>query len=55
MAALQCGQTERLGFIIDFEEGSRYMQTFKKLPMHMPKIKMIAMTNKLNMFYDVPS
>ena len=35
----QFGHAERGGLEIDFEVGSLYMHTFKKLPMHMPKIK----------------
>jgi hypothetical protein len=41
---LQFGQTDRRGSAIDFAIGSLYMQTFMKLPMHIPnqntKIKM---------------
>jgi hypothetical protein len=50
MGPLQLGQIERGGSVIDFEVGSRYMQTFKKLPMHMPNMKMILTVKKLNMF-----
>jgi IS1 family transposase len=34
----QLGHIDR-GWTIDFEMGSRYMQTFKKLPIKVPKIK----------------
>jgi hypothetical protein len=50
MGRLQLGQIERGGSAIDFEAGSRYMQTFKKLPMHMPNMKMKLAVKKLNMF-----
>jgi hypothetical protein len=55
MGLLQVGQVERGGSAIDFEVGSRYMQTFKKLPMHMPNMKMILTVKKLNMFYSCSS
>ena len=55
MALLHCGQNDREGLIIDVEDGSRYMQTFKKLPMHMPNMK-TRLTNKtLTMFYAMSS
>jgi hypothetical protein len=55
MALLHCGQNEREGFIIDVEDGRRNMQTFKKLPMHMPNMK-TRLTNKtLTMFYTMSS
>ena len=55
MALLHCGQSEREGLIIDVDDGRRYMQTFKKLPMHMPNMK-TRLTNKtLTMFYKMSS
>lgn len=50
MRRLQLGQIECEGFAIDFEVGSLYIQTFKKLPMHIPNMKMILTVKKLNMF-----
>lgn len=50
MGLLQLGQIERGGSAMDFEVCSRYMQTFKKLPMHMPNMKIMLAVKKLNMF-----
>jgi hypothetical protein len=55
MAWLHCGQNEREGFIIDVEDGNRYMQTFKKLPMHMPNMKTRPTIKTLIMFYKMSS
>ena len=51
MGLLQLGQIERGGSAIDLDVGNRCMQTFKKLPMHVPNMKMILTVRKLNMFY----
>ena len=55
MWLLQFGQIERGGSTIDFEAGSLYMQTFKKLPMHMPKMKIMLTIHRSNMFYNASS
>jgi hypothetical protein len=55
MRLLQLGHIERGGFAIDFEIGSLYMQTFKKLPTHMPKINNMTTISIFDMFCKAPS
>ena len=54
MRLSQLGHIERGGFAIDFESGSLYIQTFIKLPMHKPKMKIIIIISKFDMFCKVP-
>ena len=55
MWSSQLGQIERRGSTIDLEAGSLYIQTFKKLPMHIPKMKIRITIHKSNMFSVAPS
>jgi hypothetical protein len=38
---------------MDFETGSRYMQTFKKLPIHVPNMNINSTIREFNMFGNI--
>jgi hypothetical protein len=44
---------ERAGFIIDPETGSRYMQTFRKLPMHRPNKKINISIEWIDIYFCI--